>query len=97
MPQNFNGVSTNPTMLTLSWELPEQSTRNGMIIRYNYMCENVHSGPQMTMGLTADVTGLVAFTNYTCSVNAATVNGTGPPATITRTTAEDSRLLGHDH
>ena len=51
----------------------------------------------MTMELTVDVTGLVAFTHYTCSVRAATVNGTGPDATITRTTAKDSRLLSGDH
>ena len=91
-PLNFDGISTNPTILTLSWNPPEVSMRNGIIEYYSYMCQSVHAGPQTIMGLTVDVTGLTAFTEYTCSVRAATANGTGPADMITRRTAEDSKL-----
>ena len=89
-PVNFDGVSIDPTILTLSWEDPEESRRNGAIIRYFYLCEIVHSEAQETQEMTADVTGLTAYQQYICHVAAATINGTGPSATIIRRTAEDS-------
>ena len=52
------------------------------------MCADVHDSPQETSMLNATIIGLTPFTNYTCSVKAATINGTGPPATTVATTAE---------
>ena len=91
-PLNFNAMSTNPTVLTLSWQPPEEAVRNGIITNYSYSCENVHTEPQVTLDITVDVTGLTAFTLYTCIVRAATVNGTGPSVEVTGHTAEDSRF-----
>ena len=54
------------------------------------MCANVHTDPQLTAEVSVTIMGLTPFTTYTCSVKAATVNGTGPAANITTTTAEDS-------
>lgn len=88
-PLDFTFASTDPTMLILSWSLPQESLRNGVILGYEYMCANVHGGPQETFKLNATIMGLTPFTNYTCSVKAATINGTGPAATIVATTAED--------
>ena len=88
-PLNFNGVFTNPTILTLSWEDPEESMRNGVIIGYAYMCEGVHSEPQVTQEMTAVVTGLMENQQYTCRVGATTINGTGPFASLIQRTAED--------
>ena len=89
-PLNFTFASTDPTVLILSWSLPKESLRNGVITGYEYMCADVHSGPQPTPELTATILGLTPFTSYNCSVKAATVNGTGPAISIIATTAEDS-------
>ena len=80
--------------MTLTWEDPEESRRNGVIIHYVYLCGSVHSEAQETEQMTVDVTGLTAYQEYACHVGAATVNGTGPSATIIRRTAEDS-TSGH--
>ena len=93
-PLNFSAFSTNPTILTLNWEDPEESMRNGVIIGYSYMCEGVHSGPQVTQEMTAVVTGLIANQQYTCRVGATTINGTGPFASIIQRTPEDG-ISGH--
>ena len=87
-PLDFNFTSTDPTILILSWSLPQKSQRNGMISGYEYMCADLPGGPQQTSMLNATIMGLTPFTNYTCSVKAATINGTGPEATIVATTAE---------
>ena len=72
-----------------------------MINRYEYLCAIVLNGPQdasktngtngtrETSKLSATITDLAPFTNYTCSVKAATINGTGPAEDIVATTAED--------
>ena len=86
----------DPTVLTLSWQPPEEAMRNGIITNYSYSCEEVHTEPQVALDVTVDVPGLTAFTLYTCTVSATTVNGTGPSVDVTNRTAEDSRFyLNH--
>ena len=89
-PLEFSVESTGPTILILRWNPPEASLRNGLITSYEYMCADIHTDPLQTTELTATIMGLIPYTNYTCSVRAATVNGTGPAVSITKTTPEDS-------
>ena len=89
-PLEFTAESTGPTMLVLSWSPPQATLRNGLIASYEYVCADIHSDPQLTDQVNVTIMGLTPFTSYSCSVKAATVNGTGPAANIIITTAEDS-------
>ena len=80
-PQNIMVTSVNPASLRVSWELPSTINYNGPItghvIRYtgggisDMMSVNVNSTTTHT------ISGLVAFVNYSVTVAAVNVNGTG--------------------
>ena len=65
--------------MSLVWSPPHVNDRNGIITSYAVMCSLasivVHRSTTSETKLT--VTGLEPFTNYTCSVSAATVVGSG--------------------
>ena len=90
-PTAFLISSDTPFTLTLSWNPPRPSERNGIITHYEYLCTGVHNEYQSTTLLTVTVSELKAFTSYKCWVKAATAIGTGPAAISTSTTAQDSQ------
>lgn len=90
-PTAFITSSDTPFTLILSWNPPRASERNGIITHYEYFCTGVHNEYQSTTLLTVTMSKLKAFTNYKCSVKAATAIGTGPAAISTSTTAQDSQ------
>ena len=73
-------VSVTPRIMSLVWSPPHTDVRNGIITSYTVMCSladaTIHHSKTGMTRLT--ITGLEPFTNYTCSVSAATVVGSGP-------------------
>ena len=66
--------------MSLFWSPPHAVDQNGIITNYTVTCSLVDDIIQhmTTSGTRLTVTGLEPFTNYTCSVSAATVVGSGP-------------------
>ena len=83
LPQNFTNSVTSRT-LTLSWSPPLLSQRNGVIISYLITCSSGGSiiNGTRTSSTSLTITGLQPFTNYTCSVRAATTVGDGPATPV---------------
>ena len=89
-PQMFALVTSSSTSLTASWQLPDAA--NGIIRNYTVYCrtsqsqyypeqrptESTFTPRSTTTGdVTADITGLTAFTNYECYATANTSVGEG--------------------
>ena len=93
-PQNINVEMTAHT-LTLSWSPPLPSQRNGVIISYLITCSSGGSiiNSTRTSSTSLTITGLQPFTNYTCSVSAATIVGDGPTTARTIETKKESKFL----
>ena len=83
----------------LSWRPPTQIERNGPIIGYVVQYTRVGSSDMMSVnvtgGTTHTISELVAYVNYSLTVAAMTVNGTGPfsdPPVVGRS-GEDCELI----
>ena len=96
VPQNFT-ISVSSRTFTLSWSPPLPSQRNGVITSYLINCSSGDSiiNTTKTSSTSLTITGLEPFTNYTCSVSAATNLGDGPAAENTTSTNEDSKFTLH--
>ena len=74
--------SHNPASLNMSWRLPLETDRNGPItghvIQYTRVGSSDNMSVNVTSGTTHTISGLVAYVNYSVTVAAMTVNGTGP-------------------
>ena len=70
-PQNFNTLITSHT-LTLSWSPPLFSHRNGVIISYLINCTVGGVTSSNRISGTSQVIAIDPFTNYACTVSAAT-------------------------
>ena len=93
-PQNFT-ISTTSSNITLFWSLPLLLQRNGVIISYLVTCSIGGITSSTNVSETSLVISIDPFTNYTCSVSAATMVGDGPPATVSGTSDEDSEYIIH--
>ena len=81
-------ADTSSTSTNLRWDPPTERDRNGEITGYvvkyklttstSYLNELVHQGSENSY----TITDLMEVSEYTLSVGAMTVNGTGPNATI---------------
>ena len=76
-------TSVNPSSLRVSWQPPPEIDRNGVIT--GYIIEYTMSGGSSDMvtvnsGTTHTIAGLVPFVEYSITVAAVTVNGTGLPS-----------------
>ena len=93
-PDSFSIVSINARNATLSWTLPEESERNGMITTYMVACtdgDSVMTNTLTTSNFTATIEGLSPFSFYMCNVTASTRVGSGPAASLNFTTDADSK------
>ena len=102
-PEGVQLVPIDSTSLRLVWGLPPKLGRNGIITQYIVECMEIASvqSPMTLPSPTFDtpttveqlLTGLTFFTNYSCRVAAANVNGSGPfSAWVTATTPEGCEL-----
>ena len=89
-------TSVNPSSLRVSWQPPPEIDHNGVIT--GYVIRYTRSGGSsdmvtVTSGTTRTISGLVAFVEYSVTVVAMTVNGTGPPSyPKVQTSGQDSKL-----
>lgn len=91
-PELFQAVSISARNVTLSWDLPVESGRNGIIVSYSIACSDAESNPIISDEVTETtftVEGLQPYSQYNCAVTASTDVGEGPPATLTFNTTED--------
>ena len=101
-PEGVQLVPVNSTSLRLVWGLPPELGRNGIITQYIVECMSnvsVQSPvflPAPTFNTPRNVeqllTGLMLFTNYSCRVAAANVNGSGPFSAWVTATPEGCEL-----
>ena len=87
-PEGVQLVPVDSTSLRLEWGLPPELERNGIITQYVVDCTGIASvqSPMVLPSPTFNtppslqqlLTGLSSFTNYSCRVAAANVNGSGP-------------------
>ena len=98
-PQSVMVTSVNPASLMVSWQPPPPVNHNGPItghvIQYtraglsDMISVNVNSGTTQYI-----ISGLAAYVNYSVTVAAMNVNGTGPYSnTEVGRSGEDSELI----
>ena len=90
-------ATVNPSSLRVSWQLPPEMHRNGIITRYVIEYTRVESGDitseTVTSGMTRTISGLVSFVDYSIRVAAINVNGTGPFSdALVQESGQDSKL-----
>ena len=90
-PAEFIGVPVGSRSIMLNWSIPVKP--NGVITQYRLQCSGgrkmfspVLNGSQTTTTLS----GLLPYTNYSCSITAHTSVGGGPAATTSVVTDEES-------
>ena len=91
-PGSFSVAIIDSRSVTLSWTLPPERGRNGMILSYTAICHDINGnffGPLTTVNNTATFEDLSPFTSHHCSVHASTSVGSGPAATLNFTTDSD--------
>ena len=81
-PRTVLVKSHNPASLIVSWRLPSIRNRNGKItshvIQYNRVGSQIIVITETgTSGTTHTISGLLAYVNYSISVAAVNINGTG--------------------
>ena len=91
-PRNLTVTTITSTSATFSWSPPVKP--NGEITKYQIQClpdeDHIVSDSQTT---SATLSGLLPYTNYSCSITAHTSVGGGPAATTSVATEQDSKIL----
>ena len=87
----------DPASLMVSWQQPPAIDHNGPItghvIQYTRVGLNDTMNETVTSGTTHTISGLVAYVDYSVTVAAMTVNGTGPFSNpVVGRSGEDSEL-----
>ena len=81
-PMNVMVTSVNPASLQIALQPPLEIDHNGpitgYIINYTRVGSDITMSVNVTSGTTHTISGLVAYVNYSLTVAAMTVNGTGP-------------------
>ena len=89
-PRHIIVIVENSTTITLFWSAP--LTPNGVITDYQLQCSG--DGQMLSYSVlgsqtTTTLSGLLPYTNYSCSITAHTSVGGGPAATTSVTTLQD--------
>ena len=75
-------TSIDPASLGVSWQLPLEINHNrpitGYVIQYTRVGSSDMTSVNVGGGTTYKISGLVAYVNYSVTVAAVNVNGTGP-------------------
>lgn len=85
-PQNIVATVTSPRTITLTWELPLYSERNGIIISYSINITDIEAETQRTYSTSSFSYSLSVepYTSYALYIAAATEVGLGPYSTATQ-------------
>ena len=95
-PQTVMVTSVNPASLMVSWEIPSTINYNGPIT--GHVIQYTRDGTSDIMNVSSGTTqytisGLVAYVDYSVTVAAVNVNGTGPfTDPVVGRSGEDSEL-----
>ncbi len=85
-PRDIRSTAITNTTLSSSWDQPECGSRKSLITQYSYTLTETGNKPVIRsnniFGTSLDLTDLVPFTNYTLSVAAVNIFGSGPVAEI---------------
>ena len=100
-PRDFNSTSISSTSVTLTWRRPE--TPNGIISEYTLTYTNDTTSQSMKIPAVDDISHMYELvvmslneaTDYMFELSATTGGGTGPNATLLRTTEEDGKFFSH--
>ena len=90
-------ASPQSRVVSFSWRPVEEQLQNGMIINYTITCTphiaiNIHVTTDIDV-FSVTRHGFTPATQYSCSIVALTLAGSGPAATLTFTTLEDGRSV----
>ena len=90
-------TSVNPSSLMVSWQPPPEIDHNGVITGYVLQYQKDGSNNMMSVNLpsrtTRTISGLDPFVQYSVTVAAINVNGTGPFSNPeVQTSGQDSKL-----
>ena len=95
-PQNVMVTSVNPASLMVSWQPPPMIDHNGPItymINYTRVESSDVMSVNVNSGTTHTISGLVAYVDYSVTVAARTVNGTGPfSSAVVQRSGEDGKF-----
>ena len=94
-PQNVMVTSVNPASLNVLWQPPPMIDHNGPITGHViwYTWSGTSNMMDVNSGTTHTISGLVACVDYSVTVAARTVNGTGPFSNpVVGRSGEDSKL-----
>ena len=87
-PLQFFAIVEKSIKIAFIWSAP--STPNGIITEYQLQCSGGGQVFNLTvMETTFALSGLLPYTNYSCSITAHTSAGGGPAATSSVTTLQD--------
>ena len=91
-PAEFLAVSTSSISITFTWKPPHDI--NGTITNYTFQCSIHGTGVTHNLNLnnsqnTTTLSGLLPYTEYTCSITAHSSIEIGSPASVTVTTQQD--------
>ena len=91
-PRQVFGIAERSNVISLHWMAP--ATPNGVITEYQLQCSGGGQVFNRTVMETTTtlISGLLPYTNYSCSITAHTSVGRGPAATTNVTTLQDSEL-----
>lgn len=88
-------INIGSRSVTLSWDLPNEDGRNGIIISYTISCsdsDGVQINTTTTTSLITTFEALRPYSFYICSVFASTSGGNGPAAVLNFTTVSDGKF-----
>ena len=91
-PSDLTATAENSTAIALSWKYPIEP--NGVITYYQLQCSGRGQALNHSVNslqTTTTLSGLLPYTNYSCSITAHTSVGGGPAATISVTTKQNSK------
>ena len=95
-PSSFSVTRLGSRNVTLTWALPDEDGRNGVIVLYIVACSDVNGdlvSSQTITALSTTYEGLQPYSFYVCDVFASTSGGNGPAATLNFTTASDGKCV----
>ena len=94
-PDSFSVIDVESRSVIMSWDLPNEDGRNGIIISYTIGCNDSNGvlvNTTTTTSLTTTFEALRPYSFYICSVFATTSGGNGPAAMLNFTTDSDGKF-----